>query len=151
MIRTMYPFYAAIASALLAQFLKPFIYYLRKREWHWSLVHDSGGFPSSHSALVSALALSVGFQEKFSSTLFAIALALAVIVVYDAANVRYYSGQNIRVTQQLVHDVKQKFDGEFTSPIYNIKLKEVLGHRWVEVIGGITLGCVVALIFWYGF
>lgn len=151
MIRTMYPFWAAIVSAILAQFLKPVIYYLRKREWHWHLVHDSGGFPSSHSALVSALALSVGYQENFSSTLFAVALALAVIVVYDAANVRYYSGQNIRVTQQLVHDVQKEFHIEFNDPIYKTKMKEVLGHKWIEVIGGVILGCIVALVFWYGF
>jgi uncharacterized protein len=151
MIRSMYPFYAAIVSAALAQLLKPILYYLVKHEWHWRLVHESGGFPSSHSALVSALALSVGLQEKFSSTLFAIALAFAVIVVYDAANVRYYSGQNIRVTQQLVHDIQEEFNIQFIDPIYHTKMKEVLGHKWIEVVGGIILGCLVALVFWYGF
>ena len=151
MVHTMYPFYSAIVSALLAQFLKPFIYYCVKHEWHWHLAHDSGGFPSSHSALVSALALSVGLQEKFSSTLFAVSLAFACIVIYDAANVRYYSGQNIRVTQQLVHDIQEEFHIKFLNPLYHTKMKEVLGHKWFEVIGGIVLGCAVALIFWYGF
>ncbi len=151
MIRSMYPFFAAIVSVILAQFLKPVLYYLVKHEWHWGLIHESGGFPSSHSALVSALALSVGFQEKFSSTLFAVALALACIVVYDAANVRYYSGQNIKVTQQLVHDIQEAFNVKFIDPIYQSKMKEVLGHKWFEVIGGIFLGCIVALVFWYGF
>ena len=132
MVHTMYPFYSAIVSALLAQFLKPFIYYCVKHEWHWHLAHDSGGFPSSHSALVSAL-------------------AFACIVIYDAANVRYYSGQNIRVTQQLVHDIQEEFHIKFLNPIYHTKMKEVLGHKWFEVIGGIILGCAVALIFWYGF
>lgn len=145
----MYPFWSAIISAVIAQALKPFIFYFRKRVFRWRLAFDSGGFPSSHSALVSALALSVGLQEHFRSTIFAVALTLAVIVIYDAANVRYYSGQNIKITQQLVKDVQESLNTEFDDPIYSIKLKEVLGHKWVEVIGGILLGMTIALIFHY--
>ncbi|MBE6122729.1 MAG: divergent PAP2 family protein [Solobacterium sp.] len=148
-IRSMYPFWSAIISAVIAQALKPFIFYFRKRVFRWRMAFDSGGFPSSHSALVSALALSVGLQEHFRSTIFAVALTLAVIVIYDAANVRYYSGQNIKITQQLVKDVQESLNTEFDDPIYSIKLKEVLGHKWVEVIGGILLGMTIALIFHY--
>ena len=59
-IRAMFPFWSAITAGILAQFIKPFIYYFRKRRWKWKMAFDSGGFPSSHSALVSALALSIG-------------------------------------------------------------------------------------------
>ncbi|MBR3126721.1 MAG: divergent PAP2 family protein [Solobacterium sp.] len=149
MIRSMYPFWSAVIAALLAQCLKPIIYFGLHREWKFSLIKDSGGFPSSHSALVTALSLSVGLQERFSSTLFAVTLALAVIVVYDAANVRYYAGQNIRLTKQLARDVQEHLNTEFENPVYNIKLKDVLGHRWIEVFGGITLGCIVAMMIHY--
>ncbi len=149
-IRSMYPFWSAILSAVLAQLLKPVIYYMRTGKWRYRLVTDSGGFPSSHSALVSALALSVGLQEHFRSTIFAVSLTLAVIVIYDAANVRYYSGQNIKITQQLVKDVQESLNKEFEDPIYQIKLKDVLGHKWVEVFGGVVLGVMIALIFHYG-
>ena len=150
MIKSMYPFWSAILSALLAQLLKPIIYYFKTGKWRLHLVIDSGGMPSSHTALVSALALSVGLQERFSSTIFAVTLVLAVIVIYDAANVRYYSGQNIRVTQQLVKDVQENLHTEFDDPIYQIKLKDVLGHKWMEVFGGLVLGALIALIFHYG-
>ena len=150
MIKSMYPFWSAILSALLAQLLKPIIYYFKTGKWRLHLVIDSGGMPSSHTALVSALALSVGLQERFSSTLFAVTLVLAVIVIYDAANVRYYSGQNIKVTQQLVKDVQENLHTEFDDPIYQIKLKDVLGHKWMEVFGGLVLGALIALIFHYG-
>ena len=85
----------AIFAAVSAQLLKPICAFVVEPEhdWEWSLTVASGGFPSSHSAMVSALALSVGFRERFSSTLFAITIVLAIIVIYDAANVRYYSGQ----------------------------------------------------------
>ncbi len=146
--RTMYIFWSALLSALLAQFLKPVISFLFiSHKWDWSLAHAAGGFPSSHSAMVAALSLSVGLQEKFSSPLFAVTLTVACIVVYDAANVRYYCGQNAKVTQQLVKDLKQKDPQTFNNPIYDTKLKNVLGHRWSEVFGGICLGGLIALIF----
>ena len=148
--QTMYPFWAGVISAVLAQALKPFFNYIKTHEWNWSLLKDSGGFPSSHSAMVSALALAVGIQEQFSSTIFAVTLTVAVIVVYDAANVRYYSGQNIKITQQLVKDIHEKLNLDLDSPIYQTKVKNVLGHKWIEVIGGIILGMLVALIARFG-
>lgn len=109
----------------------------------------SGGFPSSHSAMVSALALAVGLTEGFNSTLFAVTLSFAVIVIYDAANVRYYSGQNIKVTKQLVKDVQTELHTTFKSPLYNIKMKDILGHKWREVVGGICLGALIAWWFYH--
>ncbi|MBP3891765.1 MAG: divergent PAP2 family protein [Solobacterium sp.] len=147
MFRTMYPFWSAIVSALLAQVLKPFIYYMYHRQWQWKLMHASGGFPSSHSALVSALALSVGLHEQFRSTIFAVTLAMAVIVIYDAANVRYYSGQNIRITKQLIKDLQDELPIDLDDPIYETKIKDVLGHKWTEVFGGIALGLLIATLF----
>lgn len=150
-IRHMYPFWSAIISALLAQLLKPLFYRLIRGEWQWHLAKDSGGFPSSHSALVSALAVSVGIQEHFDSTIFAVTLAMAVIVIYDAANVRYYSGQNIKITQQLVRDVQSELHTTFRNPVYQTKVKEVLGHKWAECFGGCALGVLIALLFrWLG-
>jgi len=149
MIRTMYPFWSAITAAVIAQLLKPLLKYPKTHKWDWRLAKAAGGFPSSHSALVSALALSVGLHDKFSSTIFAVTMALAVIVIYEAANVRYYTGQNIKVTQQLVKDLQENQPSEFNDPIYSTKLKDVLGHKWREVIGGILLGCFIALVYHY--
>ena len=148
--RVMVPFWSALTAAVIAQLLKPAIAYLHTKKWNWSLARAAGGFPSSHSALVSALALSVGMVEQFRSSIFAVTLALAVIVIYDAANVRYYSGQNIKVTQQLLKDVQESLHTEFDAPIYDEKIKDVLGHKWFEVLGGICLGCIIALLFHLG-
>lgn len=149
-LRAMYPFWSGIVAAVLAQMLKPVFIYAFTKKWKWRAVISSGGFPSSHSAIVSALALSVGIQENFNSTIFAVTLALAVIVIYDAANVRYYSGQNIKITQQLLKDVQENLNVEFDAPIYDEKIKDVLGHKWFEVLGGILLGIIIALLFHTG-
>lgn len=151
MIKSMYPFFSALISGILAQALKPFIYFAKTRKWNWKLAFDSGGFPSSHSALVSALAMSVGLQEHFRSSIFAVSLTIALIVVYDATNVRFYSGQNIRIVKQLLKDLKTETDIELDDPIYDTKVKEVLGHKWIEAIGGILLGVSIALFFHFYF
>ncbi len=145
--KTMYAFWSAIAAAIIAQLSKPFFAYLKTHTWDWSLVTASGGFPSSHSALVSALSLSVGIHERFRSSIFAVTLALAVIVIYDAANVRYYSGEHIKVTQQLIKDLREKYPDSLTDPVYETKLKTILGHKRIEVAGGILLGLMIALFF----
>ena len=115
-----------------------------------SVIIDCIGIHNSPIIMVTALALSVGLQERFSSPLFAVTLTVACIVIYDAANVRYYSGQNAKVTRQLVKDLQEDHPEDFNDPIYSIKLKDVLGHKWKEVIGGMVLGVAVALFFhWY--
>lgn len=149
MLGEMYPFWAAFVSNLLAQSLKPFFYYLRTKQWRPRLLVESGGFPSSHTSTVTALTLAVGIEEKFSSTIFAVTLVFGLIVAYDAANVRYYAGQNIKITQQLIKDIQTLTKTKLDDPIYLLKIKEVLGHKWTEVIGGFVLGVMIALLLYY--
>ncbi len=149
MIDKLFPFWVSIISLISAQLLKPISYYLKNKEWDFEQIFASGGFPSSHSALVTALTIAVGIQERFSSTLFAITMSISFIVVYDAANVRYYSGQNIKITKQLIKDLQNIPGIDLSSPIYKAKVKEVLGHKWIEVFGGIILGALIVLILYY--
>lgn len=144
MLGNLYPFWAAISANFLAQGLKPVIRYYRTKEWVPHLLFESGGFPSSHTSLVSALCLAVGIQENFSSTIFAVTLVFGVIVAYDAANVRYYAGRNIQITQQLIRDIQTLTSIQLDDPVYLLKVKEVLGHQWTEVVGGVFVGLVVA-------
>ena len=102
--------------------------------------------PSSHTALVCSLATVMAIQYGLDSPYFAIAAVLAFIVMYDACHVRYYSGKNIELTQQLVKDLREMTGLRFDDPIYQEKLKNVLGHKFVEVIGGFVVGLIVPLI-----
>lgn len=144
MLGNLYPFWAAISANLIAQLIKPVFRYYRTGKWELKLLVDSGGFPSSHTSTVTALSLAVGIQEKFSSTLFAVVLMFSLIVMYDAANVRYYAGRNIQITQQLIRDIQTLTTIKLDDPIYLLKVKEVLGHQWFEVFGGAILGLLVA-------
>lgn len=143
---SLYPLVTALLSNILAQVLKTVVYYYRTGKWdfHWVIV--SGGFPSSHSSTVTALSLSIGIQEGFDSAIFAVTTIFSFIVMYDACHVRYYSGKNIELTQQLVKDLREMTGLHFDDPIYQEKLKNVLGHKFVEVIGGFVVGLAVPLI-----
>lgn len=143
---SLYPLVTALLSNILAQVLKTVVYYYRTGKWDFHWVIASGGFPSSHSSTVTALSLSIGIQEGFDSAIFAVTTIFSFIVMYDACHVRYYSGKNIELTQQLVKDLREMTELHFDDPIYQEKLKNVLGHKFVEVIGGFVVGLAVPLI-----
>lgn len=143
---SLYPLVTALLSNILAQVLKTVVYYYRTGKWDFHWVIASGGFPSSHSSTVTALSLSIGIQEGFDSAIFAVTTIFSFIVMYDACHVRYYSGKNIELTQQLVKDLREMTGLHFDDPIYQDKLKNVLGHKFVEVIGGFVVGLAVPLI-----
>lgn len=143
---SLYPLVTALLCNILAQVLKTVVYYYRTGKWDFHWVIASGGFPSSHSSTVTALSLSIGIQEGFDSAIFAVTTIFSFIVMYDACHVRYYSGKNIELTQQLVKDLREMTGLHFDDPIYQEKLKNVLGHKFVEVIGGFVVGLAVPLI-----
>ncbi len=142
-----YPLTSFLVSLLIAQAVKPFIMLFKTGDFRWSYLIASGGYPSSHSASVVSLCLSTGLKEGFDSTYFAITIAIMVIVLFDAVNVRYYSGRNISLTQQLVEDLKYIIEME--DPIYDEKFKEVLGHTKLELVAGVLLGIVVSLVLYF--
>jgi len=133
---------ASLIAWLLAQFLKVPIQYLFHRTFDWSLWFNTGGMPSSHSALVTAVMLATGLYAGFNTPIFAVALALMMVVVYDAAGVRRQAGMHAERINMIINEL---FSGQ---PISEENLKEVLGHTPVEVIGGVFLGLVVSWGVW---
>jgi len=62
-------FWTAVAANVVAQLLKILLDYALNRRWDWRRLLDTGGMPSTHSATVSALAISVAFAEGWDSPL----------------------------------------------------------------------------------
>ncbi|MCL2188721.1 MAG: divergent PAP2 family protein [Defluviitaleaceae bacterium] len=128
----------ALFALFLAQILKVLFDYWYTRSWKKALAISPGGMPSSHSALTVALMASIGIHEGFGTTLFAISAVLALVVMYDAAGVRRAAGEQakaINIIFERLEDRGLKLDK---------KLKELLGHRPIEVIAGALLGMGVA-------
>jgi len=131
---------AAFTAWGLAQIIKVPLDYLINREWDWGLLLSSGGMPSSHSALVTGASIGIGLKLGFDSPLFALASVVAAVVVYDAIGVRRHAGDHARVLNLMIDEL---LTGH---PLAEKELKEVLGHTPREVIGGIILGTVVAVV-----
>lgn len=132
----------SLTAWFLAQFLKVPVEYLQTHKMNWGLWFSSGGMPSSHSALVVSTMLAIGLYTGFNTPAFAVAVALAMVVVYDAAGVRRQAGIHAQKINLLINEL---FSGQ---PISEEQLKEVLGHSPMEVFGGTFLGLVVTLIIW---
>ncbi|MGL5978193.1 MAG: divergent PAP2 family protein [Erysipelotrichaceae bacterium] len=141
-----FPLICALSANILAQILKPVFLYFRTRKFDIRQTIASGGFPSSHTSTVVALSIAIGLLDGFDSHLFMVTLIFSGIIIYDAINVRYYAGKNIELTQQLISDLQEMTTLEFLSPIYQEKLKQVLGHKTIEAIGGILLGVITTFV-----
>jgi acid phosphatase family membrane protein YuiD len=134
---------AAILSWIVGQFLKAPLDYVLNRRWSWGIMFSPGGMPSSHSALVTSVTLAIGLQEGFGSPLFALAFAISMIVIYDAAGVRRQAGIHAERINEMM---KSLFEG---TGIPEKELKEVLGHTPFEVIAGVILGIVISLVLYW--
>ena len=138
-------FFACLIASVMAQLLKLPLEFLRTKQWDWSLILGTGGMPSSHSAVVTAAAVSVGHYAGFDTPLFGLAFAIATVVVYDATNIRRQAGFH---AQQINRIVKEVFQGK-VKPVEELQeLREVLGHSWAEALGGIALGILVSVATW---
>ena len=133
---------SALTGWGLAQFLKIPIEYIISHEWDWSLLRSPGGMPSSHSALVVAATLSTGLHVGFDSPVFALGVAITMIVTYDAAGVRRQAGFQAEKINKLIAEL---FAGE---PLSEDILKEVIGHTPRQVLVGIFLGLLVGWVTW---
>lgn len=125
-----------------AQALKFFIALIKEKKINFRRFLDTGNMPSSHTASVCALATAVYLQEGFYSTLFAISLVFAIIVMYDATGVRQAAGRQAAVLNKIVDNIRKK-EGH---SIIEENLKELLGHTPMEVFWGAILGIIIALI-----
>jgi len=130
----------AACSWAIAQVLKVIIVLVRKKQLDLRYLVISGGMPSSHSALVSALATSVALIEGLGSVTFAISAVLALIVMYDAAGVRQSVGKQAIVLNRVIHELRLRR----TITELERDLREFIGHTSFQVIIGALLGIAVS-------
>jgi len=133
---------AGLTAWLLAQIIKIPLDFLRTRKWNWSLLLTTGGMPSSHSSLITATTLAIGLYYGFDHPLFALGVAITMIVTYDAAGVRQQAGIHAKRINVLFDELMRGH------PINQRDLREVIGHTPLEVVGGILLGIIIATSQW---
>ncbi len=131
----------ALIACLIAQVLKLAIEIIKNRKLNIQVLVTTGGMPSAHSALVTALAAGIGQTIGWQSSEFALATVFAIIVMYDAAGVRQAAGKQARILNQMIDELFREHP-EFPQD----KLKELLGHTPFQVIAGSVLGVTISLL-----
>ena len=127
-----------LAACGIAQISKLFFELIFKKSWRPSVLFETGGMPSSHSALVTGTAAGIGLQLGFNDPIFALASTIAFIVMYDASGIRRSAGLTAAKVNQIFKSNANELSPEAT-------LKESLGHTKKEVLVGSLLGPTVAL------
>ena len=124
-----------LTGVILSQLIKVCIESIKNKKFMIKrFLNGSGGFPSTHTTLICSLLFTIMYELGVFSVEFAIVLTFAVIVLYDAINVR----RDVEKSNRLLNDTLLK-DSTF-------KLKHDVGHTLVEVIGGIIFSLVIATI-----
>ena len=126
----------SLLACLLAQFFKIIFYFFAKGKIRFGLMFETGGMPSSHSALITGATSGIGCQLGLDSPIFALAIAVSLIVMYDASGVRKSAG----IQAAEINILSKKLD-----PKSQLDLKETLGHTKFEVIVGSILGPLITL------
>ncbi len=129
----------ALAAWALAQIIKTVTWAIKERSMNFRRLVEAGGWPSSHSAFVTSLTAAIGWEKGWESPEFALSAVFALIVMYDAAGVRRAAGKQARVLNAIVEDLNKR-------ELHPERLKELLGHTPVEVLGGAVLGIFVAWV-----
>ena len=133
-----YIFLVPIAVGFIVQVTK-FIVFSLKHGWDWHYAMTHGHMPSAHTGFAIAVVTSVGYYGGLHTGAFAVAVALAVIVIDDAARLRVYMGDQGRYLNMLVRQLNLEED-KFP------RLKERMGHRVSEVIVGGIYGFLLTLV-----
>ncbi len=134
-------FIPPVIAWIIAQALKVLIEALRQGKFNRQRVFGSGGMPSSHAAASVALTTALWRDFGIHDPIVALALTFTLIVLYDAAGVRWETGRQAQIINKIIDELMQ------TKQITNERLKELLGHTPLQVLVGSLLGLLIGFMF----
>ncbi|MFA5096141.1 MAG: divergent PAP2 family protein [Candidatus Omnitrophota bacterium] len=133
-------FLTTLSAWLITQTLKVFIGVVQKRRFDFRLFVGTGGMPSSHVAGAACLATAIGLENGFDSVYFALAASFAIVVMFDAQGVRRATGKQARILNKITEDIY------WQGKIHDGRLRELVGHTPLEVIAGLFVGVLIAIV-----
>lgn len=125
---------------IITQVFKTIYFSIKNKKLDLFTLLTTGGLPSSHSALVSSLATVVLKLNGAGSAEFAIAVILAIIVMYDASGIRKAAGEHAKILNEMMEEKEYYSSKEYK------KLKELLGHTKLEVFIGLLTGIFLTIV-----
>ena len=135
------PYYIFLIPMLVGGIVQitKFIVYSLKHGWNIQYAMTHGHMPSAHTGFIVSIVTSIGYYDGVNTGAFAVAVALAIIVIDDAARLRMYMGDQGRYLNMLIRQLNINED-QFP------RLQERVGHRISEVIVGGILGFILTLL-----
>jgi acid phosphatase family membrane protein YuiD len=131
---------STLLSMLVAQMIKIFIHKWKHDAWDWRLLFETGGMPSSHSALVTTLAFEMLFFYGWNSPTFVVTVIFAIVVMYDATGVRRQAGEQSLIIHELLLTMEELGLPNACSSAIELRHWKKRGHTPIEVLAGILLG-----------
>ncbi|MBQ3069473.1 MAG: divergent PAP2 family protein [Clostridia bacterium] len=138
-------FIAGVLGWFIAQSAKVVITSIKTKSFASERINGSGGMPSSHSCMVTAMTIATAMEEGVDSTFFAIAMIFAFVTLHDAMGVRWQAGLHARLLNKYMREWQEQNDLEEDEDDTPGDLKEFLGHRPIEVLVGVLLGILIAI------
>lgn len=131
--------WAAFVGWAIAQFIKTLLTFRKERKINLGHLVGAGGMPSSHSALVTGLAVATARVSGLNSSAFALAAVFAGVVMYDAAGVRLAVSRQARILNIMIDDIFHE------RGLREERLRELIGHTPIQVIAGALVGIVTGV------
>jgi len=98
-----------------------------------------GGMPSAHMAFVSSLVMVVGLEAGYRSTLFAVAVAIFILVLDEAVRLRVFLSRYGIAILRLLRRLPDQEQRDLPP------IEHRMGHSLPEVLGGLVVGVAVTL------
>ena len=135
----------ALSAWAVAQVVKTILYAVMNGRIDWERLFGDGGMPSGHSATVASLAVFCALMHGTHTHEFAVSAILAIIVCHDAMGVRLETGKQA----VLLNEIVKAFEILSKEELPEVKLKEFVGHTPIQVLVGITIGILNALVMYF--
>ena len=126
-----------VLAVITSSVVKEIIHFSKNNTFSWyTLLLETGGMPSTHSAAVSALTTSIYYTQGLSA-LFWASLVFAAIIVRDAFGVR-----------KSVSDQAQIINTLLSQTTIEKKVHIILGHTPLQATIGVLVGISSATLIW---
>ncbi len=128
---------SAFFVAIIPQIIKSIIESKRNGKYHWRYLFIEAGMPSTHTAFVVSIALSIYLIEGMS-LLFLAATGFSLIIIRDVIGDKIFAGKQESIINSMFKKLVHR------EPIV-AEWKHLTGHTLLEVLAGFAIGIIITL------
>ena len=142
------PLFILIVVWFTIQILKVIIDSIKIKQISYSSIFAAWWFPSFHTWLTTSITTMVRLSEWFNSLLFAVCFAFALLVAYDAMNVRFESWKQAKCINEIRSSLSTALLWGLNRD-ERLPLKERLWHTPIEVAWWMIISFILTFVLYY--